>query len=117
MDADQTSTATRSAKPQRKPELIGERDLATYFHTECSVCGRPLQVLVEYFGQAVACGHCGGRFVATDPAANVHGPCSVLEQANQLLVLCSNLRSARRHRLTPCSETGQAWYRRWGIEM
>ena len=89
----QTGTATPNAKSPDKPELFGERDSATYFHTDCSVCGRQLRVLVEYLGQAVACCHCTGRFVATDPVSNAHRPPSVLEKANQLLVLCSNMRS------------------------
>jgi ribosomal protein S27AE len=90
----QTGTATPNAKSRHKPELVGEQDSATCFHTDCSVCGRQLQVLVAHLGQAVACGHCGSRFVATDPASNAHRAPSALERANQLLVRCTNMRSA-----------------------
>ena len=32
----------------------------------CPVCGRPLQIGVHLFGQSVTCGHCRGRFTASD---------------------------------------------------
>lgn len=39
----------------------------THFVQECPICGRPLEILVEYLGRRVACNHCGGRFLAADP--------------------------------------------------
>jgi len=39
----------------------------THFVQECPVCGRPLEILVEYLGRRVACNHCGGQFLAVDP--------------------------------------------------
>ena len=41
---------------------------ATYFVQECPICGRNLQVRLEYLGRHVACQHCRGQFVASDPA-------------------------------------------------
>lgn len=32
----------------------------------CPVCGRPLHIGVDLFGQSVTCGHCRGRFTASD---------------------------------------------------
>lgn len=39
-----------------------------FYHQSCPVCGRPLQVRVTLLGRRVYCQHCGGGFVATDPA-------------------------------------------------
>ena len=39
-----------------------------YFVQECPTCGRGLEIRVAYLGKKVACLHCGGRFVATDPS-------------------------------------------------
>ncbi len=38
-----------------------------YFIQECPTCGRQLQVRVTYLGKTVACKHCQGQFVASDP--------------------------------------------------
>lgn len=35
----------------------------------CPICGRPLEIQVEYLGRRVACQHCGGQFLATDPTS------------------------------------------------
>lgn len=61
----------------------------TYFVQECPTCGRRLEVRVEYLGKAVNCQHCGGQFVASDPA-NAGAPLvetteDVLRRAEQLL--------------------------------
>ncbi len=40
---------------------------ATYFIQECPTCGRRLQVRVNYLGKSVACKHCQGQFIASDP--------------------------------------------------
>ena len=39
-----------------------------YYHQGCPVCGRLLRVRVELLGRRVYCQHCGGGFLATDPA-------------------------------------------------
>lgn len=39
------------------------------FYQECPVCGRSLRINVQLFGRKVECVHCGGHFVAIDPAA------------------------------------------------
>ena len=41
---------------------------ATYFVQECPICGRKLQIRLEYLGRSVACQHCDGQFTASDPA-------------------------------------------------
>jgi hypothetical protein len=41
---------------------------ATYFVQTCPICGRSLQVRLEYLGRSVACQHCHGSFTAIDPA-------------------------------------------------
>jgi len=38
-----------------------------YFVQECPVCGRPLQIRVEYLGRRLSCDHCGGPFIAAEP--------------------------------------------------
>lgn len=37
----------------------------------CPICGRRLQVRIEYLGREVICYHCSGSFIASDS-----GPCS-----------------------------------------
>jgi hypothetical protein len=59
-----------------------------YFVQECPVCGRPLEILVEYLGRRLTCDHCGGGFLAVDPAG--HGMQSargvrLLDRAEALL--------------------------------
>jgi hypothetical protein len=41
---------------------------ATYFVQTCPICGRSLQIRLEYLGRSVACQHCQGSFMAIDPA-------------------------------------------------
>ena len=65
------------------------------FTQECPVCGRPLEIRIEYLGRRVGCQHCGGRFVASEPAARPGRPPTarslLLRRAESLLEL-----SARR---------------------
>lgn len=60
-----------------------------YFIQECPVCGRPVQVRVVYLGRQVNCQHCGGQFVASDPAdyrnQAMEARTGLLDRAQQLL--------------------------------
>ena len=38
------------------------------YHQPCPVCGRTLRIGVMLLGRQVYCQHCGGGFVAADPA-------------------------------------------------
>jgi DNA-directed RNA polymerase subunit RPC12/RpoP len=65
---------------------------ATYFVQECPTCGRHLQVRVWYLGKKVACQHCGGHFLASDPDGEPVGAVdtelsglALLQKADQLL--------------------------------
>ena len=55
---------------------------STFFLQECPVCGRGLQIRVEYLGKRVVCYHCRGQFVARDPASV---RCEARRQANAIL--------------------------------
>lgn len=39
-----------------------------HYHQPCPVCGRTLRIGVTLLGRRVYCQHCGGGFVAADPA-------------------------------------------------
>ena len=54
----------------------------TFFVQECPICGRRLQIRVEYLGRSVVCQHCQGRLVAADPANH---RCDCAESANSLI--------------------------------
>jgi|YNPBryunderm2012_1023409.scaffolds.fasta_scaffold04083_5 hypothetical protein len=62
---------------------------ATYYIQSCPICGRRLQIRVEYLGKQVSCRHCGGQFVAADSPmrrADSGQPTSdLLQRAEQLL--------------------------------
>lgn len=61
---------------------------ATFFVQECPVCGRRLQVRIEFLGKVVACPHCHGQVVGSDPAMRNQGEpggLDLLGKANQLL--------------------------------
>jgi hypothetical protein len=36
-----------------------------YFYQPCPICGRSLQVRIEYLGRTVCCRHCRGEFRAS----------------------------------------------------
>jgi hypothetical protein len=59
-----------------------------YFLQECPTCGRSLEVRVQYLGKMVACRHCRGSFVATDPSDR-HDPANsgiaLMKRADELL--------------------------------
>ena len=50
-----------------------------YFVQHCPVCGRPLEIRVRYLGGRVACQHCRGWFMASDPALG-HAPATEQQQ-------------------------------------
>jgi predicted RNA-binding Zn-ribbon protein involved in translation (DUF1610 family) len=63
---------------------------SNYFETECSTCGRKLQVRVEHLGKTVLCPQCHSEFVADDPIMSQKKSIqriSILERADQLLSL------------------------------
>jgi len=68
----------------------------TYFVQECPTCGRSLQVRVDYLGRRVACQHCQGIFVATDPTNSREGDSGsvLLRRANELLESVAERQSA-----------------------
>lgn len=56
------------------------------FFVNCPTCGRSLQVRIVYLGRSVACRHCRGKFIATDPSASDSGSMSkLLARADELL--------------------------------
>ncbi len=73
-----------------------QRKITTYFHVECSVCGRRLRVLIETLGQRIACPHCGRSFDAVDSSLTVGAAPSALERADQLLATISRMRARDR---------------------
>ena len=90
---------------------------STYFVQECPTCGRSLEIRVEYLGKRVACRHCRGELVASDPAA---APASasltssaLLRRANELLELAALRSTAGQSSLLPSSCS--AWLRSRGL--
>ncbi len=61
----------------------------TYFIHECPICGRRLQIRVEYLGGRVSCRHCGGTFELSQSEERPKAPpvLSLLERAEHLLAL------------------------------
>ncbi len=70
---------------------------ATYFVQACPVCGRRLQIRVEYLGKNVVCQHCQGQLVATDPA-NIR--CDRPEYGSALLRRANELLESIEQRMT-----------------
>ncbi len=70
---------------------------ATYFVQACPVCGRRLQIRVEYLGKSVVCRHCQGQLVAADPA-NVR--CDQPEYGSALLRRANELLESIEQRMT-----------------
>ncbi len=62
---------------------------ATYYIQPCPVCGRRLQIRVEYLGKQVSCRQCGGVFLAADPTMHRTEPpqptSELLQRAERLL--------------------------------
>lgn len=71
---------------------------STYFVQECPTCGRSLEIRVEYLGKRVACRHCRGELVATDPASSPVTESltssALLRRANELLELATQRSTA-----------------------
>jgi tRNA G26 N,N-dimethylase Trm1 len=59
----------------------------------CPVCGRPLEIPLEYRGSRVNCRHCSGEFTAADPCSSTlaaqNSSGALLGRAEQLLELCA----------------------------
>ncbi len=66
------------------------------FVQECPVCGRPLEVRVEYLGHRVSCLHCGGVFVASDSADRGN---LLIERGNRMIRRAEQLLQMATHRL------------------
>lgn len=63
---------------------------STYVLRECPVCGRRLQVRVEYLGSEISCVHCHGSFVVSMTADQIRpfsggNPPSMMDRAEYLL--------------------------------
>jgi ribosomal protein S27E len=60
---------------------------ATFLIHECPICGRKLQVRVEYLGSRVTCVHCNGTFVVSQgsPSSREPSRLTLLERAEHLL--------------------------------
>ena len=73
---------------------------AMYFVQECPICGRNLQVRLEYLGRTLTCQHCQGRFVAQDPATQPvdswDSSEDLLSRADELLAVASGSRTRPR---------------------
>ena len=68
---------------------------ATYFVQECPICGRNLQVRLEYLGRDILCPHCQGQFTAADPATEPNPSDSgeyLLNKADELLATVGSAR-------------------------
>jgi hypothetical protein len=91
-----TNTTRMSA--ERKSSIEKKMPGAKTYLQNCPVCGRPLEIPVEYRGRALNCRHCGGHFHAIDPASSIfaaqNSSSAILRRAEQLLKL-----SERRLRL------------------
>jgi hypothetical protein len=62
---------------------------STFFIQECPICGRSLQVRIQYLGKLVRCLHCHGYFEACDPTSANYPPAlsgiDLMRRADQLL--------------------------------
>jgi DNA-directed RNA polymerase subunit RPC12/RpoP len=72
-----------------------------YYVQECPICGRRLQIRVEYLGRKVVCPHCQGQLTAADPA-NQRCDCSessnaLLRRAEELLESVAQQKAQPRH--------------------
>ncbi len=71
---------------------------STFFVQECPVCGRRLEIRVDYLGKNVVCQHCRAPFVASDQLDGSGGSIaaqpaeSLLSRAERLLELAATQR-------------------------
>lgn len=68
-----------------------------HYYQDCPICGRTLQVRVEYLGKSLNCPQCRGQFRAIDPSgppahdarvrqeAQRHDEISLMDRVNDLL--------------------------------
>lgn len=56
-----------------------------YFVQGCPICGRRLNIRLEYLGRRLVCQHCGGQFIAQDSANGTLPPSEALQRAQKLL--------------------------------
>jgi len=72
---------------------------SAYYVQECPICGRTLQVRVEYLGKKVSCQHCAASFRAVDPSSGELDPTesgiSLLARAEELIESASTRVSTR----------------------
>lgn len=71
---------------------------ATYFVQACPICGRNLQVRLEYLGRAILCPHCQGQFTAADQATE---PAKSSDSGEYLLNRAEELLSSAERRTRP----------------
>lgn len=64
----------------------------TFFAQACPICGRQLQIRIEYLGKQVACQHCDGRFDAHDCS---EGEVSETQTIDRLLSRADELLATR----------------------
>jgi len=62
-----------------------------FFHQGCPVCGRRLEIDVSLLGARVYCQHCGGGFLAMDPALRSQGHGESTDRADELLARAATL--------------------------
>jgi len=85
----QSSTGGRYVRPGDEPRRPSYDKIPTYFQLECSVCDRPLRILVQRLGQRITCGYCGCCFVAVDPTSSLSATSSACDSTKPLLAASS----------------------------
>jgi hypothetical protein len=90
------STLTKIKRIQKDDETkspLKTKTPSSCYLQSCPVCGRPLEIPIEYRGRKLNCRHCGGKFTAVDPSSPVsaqqNASSALLRRADQLLELCS----------------------------
>lgn len=60
--------------------------MVTYYSQSCPVCGRTLQVRVQYLGRQISCRHCHGEFTAADSTnLETASPTRLMRRVDELL--------------------------------
>jgi hypothetical protein len=60
-------------KQQRNKQQRNKHMGQLYFHQDCQVCGRPMNVRIELLGQRIRCGHCRGECDTREPNQHALG--------------------------------------------